>query len=73
MSQNIDLGYGICLAVRCVILPQIEEVLLAAALDNSSIELYSTCSENLQFSKVEVLKGHEDWVRGLDFCVESMF
>lgn len=72
MSQSIELGYGICLALKCIFLPEPNSLLCALALDNCSIELHSLDNFNdLYFHCVGVLKGHEDWVRGLDFKIES--
>lgn len=51
-------------------LPNTDLPLLAIGLENSTIELYITnfnTIEKLYFVKVQVLEGHEDWVRCMDF------
>ncbi|XP_054015023.1 elongator complex protein 2 [Hylaeus anthracinus] len=51
-------------------LPHTNLTLLAVATESSTIELYATDSdiiEELRFIKVQVLVGHEDWVRCMDF------
>lgn len=51
-------------------LPNTDLPLLAIATENSTIELYVTNSnvvEELHFIKVQVLIGHEDWIRCMDF------
>lgn len=64
----IDLGRGLCVAVRISLIPQINSVILAAALDDSSIKLFTRENPALgEFIASATLKGHEDWVRGLDF------
>lgn len=74
LVQNIDLNYGICVGLNCIYLSNISTILLAAGLDDSSIALYSLSDfEHMTFSCFEKLKGHEDWVRGLDFAIESVY
>lgn len=59
-----------CVAVRISLVPQTNSVILAAALDDSSIKLFTREKPALgKFIASAVLKGHEDWVRGLDFYV----
>lgn len=72
LSQSIDLDDNIALAVKCVALPD-TDMLIACTLDNSSIRLYSLDVDSVKCNYIETLKGHEDWVRGLDFFTESMF
>nr|CAH7738002.1 unnamed protein product [Callosobruchus chinensis] len=68
LQQTIELGYNICIAVKLTFLPNCNELLLACSLDNSKINIYSEDNcEDLSFIKTTQLKGHENWVRGLDF------
>lgn len=63
-----------CVGFGCIYLPHAKSILLAVGLDDSSIALYSlTDFDQLTFVSLDVLKGHEDWVRGLDFISESEF
>ncbi|RZB40823.1 elongator complex protein 2 [Asbolus verrucosus] len=68
ISQTLNYGYSICIGVRISFLPSTDTLILACALDNSNIELYV---EDDQFNLSTTLKGHEDWVRGLDFTVDD--
>ncbi|KAJ3642069.1 hypothetical protein Zmor_024887 [Zophobas morio] len=68
LSQNINNGYSICVGVRISRFPHTDGLILACAMDNSKIDLYI---EDGEFSHSLTLKGHEDWVRGLDFTTEK--
>ncbi len=46
-------------------------ILLAIGGSSPHIHIYTSLSDNLDFTKVAVLKGHEDWVRGLDFTTSN--
>lgn len=65
--QTIDLKTGICFAVRIIQLSN--SLLLAIATDDDKIHFYG--GRNEDFIKIEELKGHEDWVRGLDFIEDE--
>lgn len=68
--QTIDLGNGICLCVRFSKLPGTNIPLLITCLDDGKIHIYAELVNNsleYQFTKVETLIGHEDWVRDVDF------
>lgn len=67
--QTIDLKTGICFAVKILKLPD-AGLLLAFSTDDDKIHFYGENSEKV-FEKIEELKGHEDWVRGLDFIVDD--
>lgn len=71
--QTIDLNTGICFAVSMCLLPGTNKILVAFALDDDKIHLYLDKEENQtrNFTKIEILSGHEDWVRGLDFTLDS--
>jgi WD40 repeat protein len=45
----------------------IDGFLLAIGGSSPHIQLYASSPETISFSKVATLKGHEDWIRGLDF------
>ncbi|CAK9832654.1 Elongator complex protein 2 [Anthophora retusa] len=56
------------------LLPNTNLPLLAVAIENSTIELYVTnfnVIEALHFIRVQVLVGHEDWVRCMDFNCDT--
>ena len=67
--QTISLNTGICFAVRMVLLPGTNDILLAFATDDDKIHLFA--EENANFQKLESLSGHEDWVRALDFVLDN--
>lgn len=67
--QTIDLKSGYCFALKFFQLPGCESVMLACAMDNDLIHLYA--KEEEQYVLVEKLKGHTDWVRGLDSIREG--
>lgn len=71
-TQLIDLGYSLGVAVRISFVPQTSSIILAAALDDSSIRLFTNQNPAIdKFTESATLKGHEDWIRGLDFYVDS--
>ena len=45
----------------------IDGILLAIGGSSSKIQLYASSPIELNFQKFATLKGHEDWIRGLDF------
>lgn len=67
--QTISLNTGICFAVRMVLLPESNDILLAFATDDDKIHLFA--EEGDQYHRVECLSGHEDWVRALDFILDK--
>lgn len=68
--QTISLGNGLCFSIRMCRLPDTEAILMAVATDDDKIHLYCE-KEDSDFTEVERLVGHEDWVRGLDFIVNG--
>ncbi|EAT43673.1 AAEL004896-PA [Aedes aegypti] len=66
--QTINLKTGYCFALKFFQLPGSGSVMLACAMDNDLIDLYARVGE--EYILVERLKGHTDWVRGLD-CVRE--
>jgi elongator complex protein 2 len=68
-SQVIQLkNNGFCFCVKLFMMPK-AGLLLAFSTDDDKIHLYS--ESNKCFNPTDVLKGHEDWVRGLDFILDS--
>lgn len=69
--DTINLGNGFCFALKFCILPDTtDQIMLAYSTDENHIYL---CCDGVdengkrKFTKVDVLVGHVDWVRGLDF------
>lgn len=56
------------MSLKLSFLPQTSTLLMACGMDNSNIQLYV---QEDQFVLSETLKGHENWVRGLDFHLEG--
>ncbi|CAH1104108.1 unnamed protein product [Psylliodes chrysocephalus] len=72
LNQTLNFDYHIGLAVRLSFLPNSNELLLACALDDSKIHIFSeTKSDIIEYEKSTILTGHEDWVRGLDLTVDG--
>ncbi|KAK5645145.1 hypothetical protein RI129_006445 [Pyrocoelia pectoralis] len=69
LRQNIAFGYSIAIALRLSFLPGTTSLIMACGMDNSNIQLYT--EDNEYFQQSEVLRGHENWVRGLDFTVDE--
>uniref|UniRef100_A0A1Y1LNG0 Elongator complex protein 2 n=2 Tax=Photinus pyralis TaxID=7054 RepID=A0A1Y1LNG0_PHOPY len=69
LKQNLVFGYGIAMAMRIAFLPATTTLVMACGMDNSNIQLY--VEDNDRFCESEVLRGHENWVRGLDFTVDD--
>lgn len=60
---------GLCFNVRLCSMPS-AGLLLACATDDDKVQLYGENAPRC-FGKVDVLSGHEDWVRGLDFTTDE--
>ncbi|KAG5896915.1 hypothetical protein JTB14_028143 [Gonioctena quinquepunctata] len=70
--QTINLGYNIGVGAKLSIIPRSREVLLACALDNSKIQIFTEKADtNFELQPSCILTGHEDWVRGLDFTEDG--
>ncbi|XP_076247466.1 elongator complex protein 2 [Calliopsis andreniformis] len=68
--QTLVLGRKLPIEACFSCLPSTNLPLLAVATESSSIELYASNSDDIEaldFVKVQVLTGHEDWVRCIDF------
>lgn len=51
--------------------PTNDGILLAIGGSSPHIHIYTSHATNLDFTMVAVLKGHEDWIRGLDFTTSN--
>lgn len=72
MKQTLKFDYDICISLKFTFLPKTNLLLLAASMDNSSIQLYlQDESMEIMFKKSLKLSKNEDWVRGMDFTVEE--
>ncbi|KAF5303387.1 hypothetical protein FQA39_LY09978 [Lamprigera yunnana] len=73
LVQNINFGCGIAISLKLSCLPSSDTLIMACGMDNSNIDLFvEDCDQgSLKFDNSEVLKGHENWVRGLDFTVDD--
>ncbi|KAF7284251.1 hypothetical protein GWI33_022248 [Rhynchophorus ferrugineus] len=56
-----------CVGLRMCIYPKQNNLIIACALDNSKVEILIEKSDNT-WNTIDKLSGHDDWVRGLDFC-----
>ena len=65
--QNINLSYGICISLGTIIL-KCQTLLVACATDDSNVQLYiANENDDTCLIKSEILRGHDDWVRGIAF------
>lgn len=74
LIQTIDLKYGIGLIVRLVQVPGTDNTLLLYSTDDDKVILMADKESNdgsRQFYPVNQLKGHEDWVRGIDVIADK--
>uniref|UniRef100_A0A182I6K8 Elongator complex protein 2 n=1 Tax=Anopheles arabiensis TaxID=7173 RepID=A0A182I6K8_ANOAR len=71
--QTIDLRSGLTFAMKLFCLPRSNAVMLAYTTDTDVVKLCvrqkRTDADEATFEPVEQLKGHCDWVRGLD-CIQ---
>lgn len=58
-----------CVGVRFGLAPKLGKPVLACALDNSKIHVITW--NGTEWITSQVLTGHEDWVRGLDFAPDG--
>ncbi|KAE8597596.1 hypothetical protein XENTR_v10016527 [Xenopus tropicalis] len=65
--QTLSFGKGFVLDVCISFLPGSLVPVLACGADDSRIHLYVL--QNEQFEKTQVLHGHEDWIRGVEWAV----
>ncbi|EAA03956.4 AGAP006889-PA [Anopheles gambiae str. PEST] len=72
-TQTIDLRSGLTFAMKLFCLPRSNAVMLAYTTDTDVVKLCvrqkRTEADEATFEPVEQLKGHCDWVRGLD-CIQ---
>lgn len=74
LLQTIDLKYGIALIVRLVQVPGTDNTMLLYATDDDKVCLMADKEEETgkrEFILVNQLKGHEDWVRGIDVIADK--
>ncbi|CAI9721363.1 complex 2-like [Octopus vulgaris] len=67
--QTIPLNTGFALDVALVSPENSSGVILACGCDNQKVNLYVL--QQGQFVSAVSLSGHDDWVSGVDFCVED--
>ncbi|XP_078543812.1 elongator complex protein 2 isoform X1 [Lissotriton helveticus] len=65
--QILHFGNGFVMDVSLSLLPSSGEPILACGADDSQIHLYIL--QERQFQKVQVLQGHEDWIRGVEWAI----
>lgn len=56
-----------CVGLRMGIFSKQNILIIACALDNSKVEILAENSNQI-WNTIDKLSGHDDWVRGLDFC-----
>lgn len=72
--QSLTFGTKLPIEACFTFLPGTNLPLLAVAIENSTIELYVTDSNIVtksKFVKAQVLIGHEDWIRCMDFSCDA--
>ncbi|KAM4026605.1 elongator complex protein 2 [Anomaloglossus baeobatrachus] len=67
--QTLSFGNGFVLDVCLSALPGSGVPILACGADDSRVHLY--VKQHGQFQKTQVLPGHEDWVRGVEFAING--
>ncbi|XP_069814255.1 elongator complex protein 2 isoform X2 [Dendropsophus ebraccatus] len=67
--QTLSFGNGFVLDVCLSVLPGSGVPVLACGGDDSRVHLY--VKQDGQFQKTQVLHGHEDWVRGVEFAING--
>ncbi|KAG8572028.1 hypothetical protein GDO81_011889 [Engystomops pustulosus] len=67
--QTLSFGNGFVLDVCLSILPGCGVPVLVCGADDSRVHLY--VKQDGQFQKTQVLHGHEDWVRGVEFAING--
>ncbi|XP_069476708.1 elongator complex protein 2 isoform X2 [Ambystoma mexicanum] len=65
--QVLSFGNGFVMDVSLSFLPGSDEPILACGADDSQIHLYVLHEK--QFQKAQVLHGHEDWIRGVEWAI----
>ncbi|XP_046687231.1 probable elongator complex protein 2 [Homalodisca vitripennis] len=68
--QVLSLDSGVCVSLS-ILLPHPSTPLLACALDDCHIHLYGQAADTDTFTRLQSLKGHEDWVTALHFTTED--
>ncbi|XP_047504367.1 elongator complex protein 2 isoform X1 [Pieris napi] len=68
LKQIINLNSGLCLTLHALMLPVVNKPILFLGLDDNKIHVFAL---NGEYHRVDVLIGHEDWVRGMDSIIED--
>ncbi|XP_014471257.1 PREDICTED: probable elongator complex protein 2 [Dinoponera quadriceps] len=66
--QTMVFGRKFSLHCRLTCLPDTKHLLMAVALEDSSVVLCTANEVELNFVTVQSLSGHQDWVKCMDFC-----
>lgn len=66
--QTVLFGGKFSLYCRLTHLPDNKHLLMAVALEDSSVVLCTTGQLELNFVRMQKLSGHQDWVKCMDFC-----
>ncbi|XP_071811428.1 elongator complex protein 2-like [Apostichopus japonicus] len=69
LLQSISFGNGFALDVALAIFPVSHVPILAIGGDDTRVHLYVL--QGTEFIEVQTLRGHEDWIRGLEFAVDD--
>ncbi|XP_073486934.1 elongator complex protein 2 [Aquarana catesbeiana] len=67
--QTLSFGNGFVQGVCLSVLPGTQVPILACGGDDSRVHLY--VKQDGQFQKTQILPGHEDWVRGVEFAING--
>jgi len=64
-SQTLKISplYPLTLSLRSTI----NGILLAIGGSSPHVHIYASSKDTFEFTRIAILKGHEDWIRGLDF------
>ncbi|XP_072365109.1 elongator complex protein 2 isoform X1 [Scyliorhinus torazame] len=65
--QTLPFGNGFMMDVALARLPGSDAVILACGGDDGKVYLF--VRENEQFQKIQLLMGHEDWIRGVEWAL----
>uniref|UniRef100_A0A8C4VKS4 Elongator complex protein 2 n=2 Tax=Gopherus evgoodei TaxID=1825980 RepID=A0A8C4VKS4_9SAUR len=65
--QTLEFGNGFVMDICLSFLPGSDVPILACGGDDCKINLY--IQQNGQFQKTLILRGHEDWIRGIEWAV----
>ncbi|XP_074610672.1 elongator complex protein 2-like [Acropora palmata] len=69
--QTVSFGNGFILALAVSILPGTTVPVIACGGEDNRLHIFTLKDNNLKFSKVQSLLGHEDWIRDVAFAAED--